>query len=204
MFTRRLILTISCATAMATGLVNAQEFPSQPIRIVIPYAPGGGSDILARPVAVDMSQRLKQPVIIDNKGGAGGNIGAQFVARSAPDGYNLMMANNSHVINQFIYKNPGFEMGDLAPVSLVGTSPIIVVVHKSSPVQSLADFVALARKNPGKLNFGSAGVGTPGHLAPLLFNKQADIKVVHIAYKGSGPATQKWLDKSEQRDKWKL
>ena len=114
-------LTISCAMVMAVGLVNAQEFPSQPIRIVIPYAPGGGSDILARPVAVDMSQRLKQTVIIDNKGGAGGNIGAQFVARSAPDGYNLMMANNSHVINQFIYKNPGFEMGDLAPVSLVGT-----------------------------------------------------------------------------------
>ena len=194
MLTRRL-MTISCAMVMAVGLVNAQEFPSQPIRIVIPYAPGGGSDILARPVAVDMSQRLKQPVIIDNKGGAGGNIGAQFVARSAPDGYNLMMANNSHVINQFIYKNPGFEMGDLAPVSLVGTSPIIVVVHKSSPVQSLADFVSLARKNPGKLNFGSAGVGTPGHLAPLLFNKQADIKVVHIAYKGSGPATLALLQK---------
>ena len=124
MLTRRL-MTISCAMVMAVGLVNAQEFPSQPIRIVIPYAPGGGSDILARPVAVDMSQRLKQPVIIDNKGGADGNIGAQFVARSAPDGYNLMMANNSHVINQFIYKNPGFEMGDLASVSLVGTSPII-------------------------------------------------------------------------------
>ncbi len=182
--------------ALAAGLSGAQEFPAQPIHMVIPYAPGGGSDILARPIGADMAQRLKQSVVIDNKGGAGGNIGAQLVARSNPDGYTILMANNSHTINPFIYKSPGFDMTtDFAPISLVGTSPVIVVVHKSLPVNSVAEFVALAQKRPGQLNFGSAGTGTPGHLASLLFNKQAGINLVHVAYKGSGPATLALLQK---------
>ena len=186
----------SLVLVFAAGWCGAQDFPSQPIRIVIPYAPGGGSDILARPIGVDMTQRLKQPVVVDNRGGAGGNIGAQQVARSAPDGYTLLMANNSHTINPFIYKNPGYDMAaDFAPITLVGTSPVIVVVHKSVPANSIAEFVALAQKNPGKLNFGSAGIGTPGHLASLLFNKQAGINMVHVAYKGSGPATMALLQK---------
>lgn len=181
---------------MGVGFSAAQGFPSQPIRIVIPYAPGGGSDILARPVAQDMSERLKQSVIVDNKGGAGGNIGAQLVARSAPDGYNLLMANNSHAINPFIYKTPGYDLAaDFAPISLVGTSPAIVVVHKSVPANTIAEFVALAQKSPGKLNAATAGIGTPGHLASLLFNKQAGINLVHVAYKGSGPATMALLSK---------
>jgi tripartite-type tricarboxylate transporter receptor subunit TctC len=114
---------------------------------VIPYAPGGGSDILARPVAADMTQRLKTPVVIDNKPGAGGNIGAQLVAQAQPDGHTLLMANNSHVINPFIYKNAGFDLDkEFVPVSLVGTSPAVVVVHRSLPVNTLAEFVALARK----------------------------------------------------------
>ena len=162
----------------------------QPIRIVIPYAPGGGSDILARPVSIDMGQRLKQSVIVDNKGGAGGNIGTQLVSHATADGYTLLLANNSQVVNTFIYKNAGYDMEkNFTPVTLLGTSPVIVVVNKSLGVGTLAEFVALAKKNPGKLNFGSPGVGTPGHLATLLFNKQADINVVHVAYKGSGPTT---------------
>lgn len=174
----------------------AQDFPEKPIRIVIPYAPGGGSDILARPMAPEMSDRLKQPVVIDNKGGAAGNIGAQLVARSEPDGYTLLMANNSHTINPFLYKNPGYDMAvDFVPISVVGTSPVIVVVHKAVPAASLREFVALALKSPGKLNFGSPGVGTPGHLASLLFNKVAGISLVHVAYKGSGPTTMALLQK---------
>ena len=181
---------------LAFGQSIAQEFPVKPIRIVIPYAPGGGSDILARPLAPEMSARLTQPIVIDNKGGAAGNIGAQLVARAEPDGYTLLMANNSHTINPFIYKNPGYDMAaDFAPISLVGTSPVIVVVHKGVPVSSLREFVALALKNPGKLNFGSPGVGTPGHLASLLFNKVAGIHLVHVAYKGSGPTTMALLQK---------
>ena len=187
---------LSFVLALVTGLSLAQEFPSQAIRIVIPYAPGGGSDILARPIAPDMAQRLKQTVVIENKSGAGGNIGTQLVAQARPDGYTLLMANNSQVINPFIYAKPGYDMAaDFAPITLVGTSPVIVVVHKAVPATSIREFIALAQKNPGKLNFGSPGVGTPGHLASLLFNKQAGINLVHVAYKGSGPTTLALLQK---------
>jgi tripartite-type tricarboxylate transporter receptor subunit TctC len=170
--------------------VHGQDFPAQTIRLVIPYAPGGGSDILARPVAQEMQDKLKQPVVVDNRGGAGGNIGAQMVARSAPDGYTLLVANNSHTINPFIYKEPGYDMAaDFAPISLLATSPAILVVPEASPAKTTADLVALAKKKPGSLNFGSPGVGTPGHLASVLFNKQAGIEATHIAYKGTGPTT---------------
>ena len=189
-------LLLSFALALAAGLSPAQDFPAQPIRIVIPYAPGGGSDILARPIAPDMAQRLKQAVIIENKAGAGGNIGTQMVARSKPDGYTLLMANNSQAINPFIYANPGYDMAaDFAPITLVGASPVIVVVNKAVPANTIQELIALAQKNPGKLNFASPGVGTPGHLASLLFNKQAGINLVHIVYKGSGPATLAVLQK---------
>ena len=191
----RILLSLALLQA-ACGLTYAQDYPTKPIRIVIPYAPGGGSDMLARPIAPDMSERLKQPVVIDNKAGAAGNIGTQMVAQAEPDGYTLLMANNSQAINPFIYKNPGYDLAaDFAPISLVGTSPAIVVVHKSSPATTLREFVTLAQKNPGKLNFGSPGAGTPGHLASLLFNKLAGINLVHVAYKGSGPTTMALLQK---------
>jgi tripartite-type tricarboxylate transporter receptor subunit TctC len=182
-----------CTLLLGVGLaasVAAQEFPSQPIKMIIPYAPGGGSDILARPVAQDMQEKLKQPVVVDNRGGAGGNVGAQVVAKAAPDGYTLLVANNSHTINPFIYKEPGYDMAtDFAPVSVLATSPAILVVPERSPAKTLDDLVALAKKKAGSLNFGSPGVGTPGHLASVLFNKQAGIEATHIAYKGTGPTT---------------
>lgn len=178
------------------NLVVAQEFPSKPIRIVIPYAPGGGSDILARPAAPIMGELLKQSIVIENKGGAAGNIGAQLVASSAADGYTLLLANNSQVINPFIYKNPGYNMAtDFEPISLLGTSPVIIVVNKSLGISSLKELVDLALKNPGKLNFGSPGAGTPGHMANLLFNQKANLKMTHIPYKGSGPTTLALLQK---------
>ena len=191
----RIVLSYALALTFSAQ-ASAQEFPVKPIHIVIPYAPGGGSDILARPLAPDLSERLKQAVVIDNKPGAAGNIGTQGVARAEPDGYTLLMANNSQTINPFIYRSPGYDMAaDFAPISLVGTSPVIVVVHKSVPATTLREFVALAQKSPGKLNFGSPGVGTPGHLASLLFNKLAGINLVHVAYKGSGPTTMALLQK---------
>lgn len=185
--TRRVCISLllgfcSCA------LVHAQEFPTQAIRLVIPYAPGGGSDILTRPVAQEMQEKLKQPVVVDNRGGAGGNIGAQQVARAAPDGYTLLVANNSHIINPFIYKEPGYDFAaDFAPISLLATSPAILVVPEASPAKSMGELIALGKKKG--LNFGSPGVGTPGHLASVLFNKQAGIDATHIAYKGTGPTT---------------
>ena len=191
---RRFLLPLVLAAAGASA--TAQPFPAQPIRIVIPYAPGGGSDILARPVGADMAVRLKQAVVIDNRSGAGGNIGTQYVSIAKPDGYTLLLANNSQAVNPFIYKSPGYDMAnDFAPITLLGTSPAIVVVHVSLPANTLGEFVALAKKASGKLNFGSPGVGTPGHLATLLFNKQAGIDLTHIAYKGSGPTTAALLKK---------
>ena len=177
-------------------LLAAQDFPSKPIRIVIPYAPGGGSDILARPTAPIMADLLKQSVLIDNKGGASGNIGTQLVASSAADGYTLLLANNSQVINPFLYKNPGYNMAtDFEPISLLGTSPVIIVVNKSLGINTLKEMVDLANKNPDKLNFGSPGAGTPGHMANLLFNQKANLKMTHIPYKGSGPTTMALLQK---------
>lgn len=196
MLKRTLFSCVLALTASLCGPAFAQEYPNAPIHIVIPYAPGGGSDILARPVGVYIEGSLKQPVVVDNKGGAGGNIGAEFVARSAPNGYTLLLANNSQVINQFVYKKPGYDMEkDFVPVSLLGTSPTVVVVHKSVPVTSIRELIDYAQKNAGKLNFSSAGVGTPGHLAGLLFNKQANTNIVHVAYKGTGPAILALLQK---------
>ena len=191
---KRLFLALGAAFTAAAAV--AQDFPSQTIRIIIPYAPGGGTDILARPVAKSMEEAFKQPVIIDHKPGAGGNIGAEMTARSAPNGYTLVMANNSHTINPFVYSKPGYDMErDFAPVAVVGTSPTILVVHKAVPVSTLRELVDYAKSRPGKLNFSSAGVGTPGHLAGLLFNRQSGIDVAHIAYKGTGPAVMALLQK---------
>jgi tripartite-type tricarboxylate transporter receptor subunit TctC len=189
-----------CVVFLATAAIaNAQDFPTQPIRVVIPYQPGGGSDVLARPITPVMGELLKQPVIIDNKGGAGGNIGAQLVAKAAADGHTLLLANNSHAINPFIYPNPGYDLAaDFAPISLIATSPVIVVVHKSTPINTLAEFIAAAKKEPGKLNYGSPGVGTPGHMASALFFKSAGLDLVHIVYKGSGPTTMALLQKEIQ------
>ena len=183
-------LALAVFLAASVAGAAAQDFPTQPVRVVIPYAPGGGSDILMRPIAPLMAERLKQSIVIDNRAGAGGNIGAQQVAHAPPDGHTLLMANNSHTVNPYIYKDAGYDLStQFAPISLVGTSPLIVVVHKSVPVRTLAELVALAQAAPGKLNFGSPGVGTPGHLAAVLFNKQAGVDALHIAYKGSGPTT---------------
>lgn len=123
-------------------------------------------------------------------GGRNGNIGTLFVANAPGDGYNLLVANNSQVINAFAYKSPGYDMEeDFAPLTLLGTAPVLIVIHKDVPANNLKEFVEYARKNPGKLNMSTAGGGTPGHLANLLFNKQAGLKMTHIPYKGSGPAT---------------
>lgn len=183
-------MLIGVLFALGTGSqAHAQEFPTQTIKMVIPYAPGGGTDILARPVAQELQDKLKQPVVVDNRGGAGGNIGAAAVAKSAPDGYTLLVANNSHTINPFIYKDPGYDMAvDFAPVSVLATSPAILVIPESSPARTTADLVALAKKKGG-LNFGNPGVGTPGHLATVLLVKQAGIDATHVSYKGTGPTT---------------
>jgi tripartite-type tricarboxylate transporter receptor subunit TctC len=186
---RRAVLLAAAALPVA-GLARGQEAAGGTTRIVIPYAPGGGSDILARPILPKLTERLRQAVIVDNRPGAAGNLGAAQVARAAPDGLTLLLANNSHTINPFMYRNVGYDLAQgFEPISLLGTSPLIVVVPESVPVRSIADLVALAKQRPGALNFGSPGAGTPGHLAAALFNTLAGINSVHVSYPGSGPTT---------------
>lgn len=186
---RRAMLAAAAALPLARH-ARAQDATGAPIRIVIPYAPGGGSDILARPILPLLTETLRQPVIVENRPGAAGNLGAAQVGRAVPDGLTLLMANNSHTINPFIYRNVGYDLArGFEPISVVGTSPLIVVVPASVEARSIADLVALARARPGALNFGSPGAGTPGHLAAALFNTLLGLDAVHVSYQGSGPTT---------------
>lgn len=196
---RTLLAALGAAALAAPGSAGAQQPSGQPIRIVIPYAPGGGSDILARPILPILSEALRQPVIVDNRAGAAGNLGAAYVQRAAPDGLTLLMANNSHTINPFLYRNAGYDLArGFEPISLVGTSPLIVVVPSSVPANTIGELVALARSRPGALNFGSPGAGTPGHMAAALFNTLLGLDAVHVTYQGSGPTTMALLQAQVQ------
>jgi tripartite-type tricarboxylate transporter receptor subunit TctC len=178
----------ACAT-LAAGLAHAQDYPSHAIHVVVPFPPGGGGDVLMRPFGKKLGEILGQPVIIDNRGGANGNIGAETVAKAAPDGYTLLLANNSLPISVTLYSKLGFNpVKDLTGVSLVADTPSALVVHPSVPVHSIAELIALAKAKPGTLNYGSAGTGSTPHLAVALLDKEAGIQMVHVPYKGSGPA----------------
>jgi tripartite-type tricarboxylate transporter receptor subunit TctC len=180
---------VAIALAASLSPAMAQDYPTHPIRIVSPYPPGGTTDILARMLAPKLSAALGQPVIVDNKAGASGNIGTELVARSKPDGYTLLLGNNTGVvINQNLYKLNINPAEDLAPVALVGLVPCALYVHPSVPANSVAEFVALVKKSPGKYSFASAGSGSPQHLAGEMINIAFGLDLVHIPYKGSGPA----------------
>jgi tripartite-type tricarboxylate transporter receptor subunit TctC len=186
---RRAFLALG-AGCMAAAPALAQQAGRGPLQLIIPYAPGGGSDVLARPLAPVLSDRLQQPVVIENRGGAAGNIGTAAVAHAAPNGGMALIANNSQVINPYLYRDAGYDVArDFAPVALMATTPVVLVVPAAVPARSVADLLALARRQPGGLNFGSPGAGTPGHLAAVLFGQEAGIPLVHVPYRGSGPTT---------------
>jgi tripartite-type tricarboxylate transporter receptor subunit TctC len=168
----------------------AQTYPTKPIRIIVPFAPGGGSDILSRILGPKLTKSWGQSVIVDNRGGAGGIVGTEMVAKAPPDGYTLTMGYiGTHAINPSLYPKLSYDpVKDFAPVALVAAMPNILVVHPSLPVKSVQELIALAKSKPGELNYGSGGVGTAPHLAGELFNYMAGVKMVHIPYKGSGPA----------------
>ncbi len=164
-------------------------FPDKPVRIIVPFAPGGGTDLVARSMTVVMGQELGQPVIIDNKPGAGTVIGTDTAAKSAPDGYTMVMATVAHVVNPSIQpKLPYNHDKAFAPVMLVGVSPNVLVVRASSPHKSVKDVIAAAKASPGKLSFASQGAGTSAHLAGELFKTLTDTNLIHIPYRGAGPA----------------
>jgi tripartite-type tricarboxylate transporter receptor subunit TctC len=185
----------SCVACLAAALVcmtaaHAQPaYPQKPIRLVVPFPPGGGTDILARLFGQKMSETLGQPIIIDNRPGAGGTIGTDIAAKAPPDGYTLILVSGSHAINPGLYqKLPYDSVSDFAPITQIATSPGILVVNPSLPVKSVKDLIALARAKPGQINYASAGSGTPPHLAGELFKVMAKIDMVHVPYKGNAPA----------------
>lgn len=177
---------------LACGPVAAADYPSHPLSLVVGFTPGGPSDVLARVVGKKLDQILGQPVVIDNRPGAGGNIAAEVVARAAPDGYTLLMGNNSILAtNAVLYKKVAFDPEkDFEPIALIGSQANILVVNPNVPARSLAELIALAKANPGKLNFASSGHGAAAHLAGELFKSRAGVDIVHVAYKGGAPALQ--------------
>ena len=168
----------------------ADVFPSRPVRMIIPFPPGGGTDALARPIAQKLSELWGQQVIVDNRAGAGGIIGAQATARAAPDGYTFMLGTNgTHGINQTLYPNLPYDtLRDFTAITQVAIAPNILVIHPSVNVSSVQELIALAKAQPGKLNYGSAGSGSNPHLAAEVFKKLAGVDITHVPYKGSGPA----------------
>ena len=177
---------LACAATLSLG----QEFPEKPVRFVVGFTPGGPSDILARAVGQKLGERWKQQVLIENRPGAGGNVAAEAVARSAPDGYTWLLGNNSILAtNQTLYGRLTYDpVKDFAPVSLVAVQPNILVVNPQVPANSVAELISLARKQPGKLNYASSGSGAAAHLAGELFKTMAGVDLVHVPYKGAQPA----------------
>lgn len=168
----------------------AQAYPSRPIRLVLPYPPGGGSDTIARPLAQKLSESLGQQVVVENRGGASGNIGMEYAARAAPDGYTLVFALTAQLaVNPGLYARVPYDpVKDYAPITLLGTGAYILVVHPSLPVKSLKELIALAKARPGQIAYSSSGNGSGGHLAAELMDSMAGIKLLHVPYKGGGPA----------------
>lgn len=166
----------------------AHAYPDKPVRLVVGFAPGG-SDLSARVVAQKLSQLWEQPVIVDNRAGAAGNIGADLVAKAAPDGYTLLLCVNSYTINASVYRNLTWDLlRDFAPIGRYAASPMVVVVNDKMPVKTLTDLLAYAKANPGRLNYGSAGAGTAPHLAVELFSNKTGVEMTHVPYKGSAPS----------------
>ena len=181
---------MAAAFVLAAMAAHAQDYPSRPIRLIVPYPPGGPVDIMGRFTGQKLGELLGVQVVVDNRAGANGNIAGEIVARSSPDGYTLVMgANGVIAVNPSLYRKMPFDpQKDLAPISLVGTGPLMRVVHPTVPAQSVADFISLAKGKPGGINYASSGSGSTAHLCSELLRSMAQIEIVHVPYKGAGPA----------------
>jgi tripartite-type tricarboxylate transporter receptor subunit TctC len=181
----RIRLSLLCSGLVLASVVSAQDYPNRNVRMIIPFAPGGATDVLARMVAQKLYDRWGQIVIAENRVGASGNIGAEAVVRSAPDGYTLLMGGAPHAINMSLFSNLRYDLGkDLTAITAVANFPSLIALHPSVPVKSVTDLIALAKARPGALNFGSAGNGSPNHLCIELFKTMAHVDMTHIPYKG--------------------
>ena len=187
---RRILESIVAVAAMTSALLGfAQDYPTKPIRIVVPFAAGGPADIYARFIGARLTDALGQPVVVDDRPGAGSIIGTDLVAKSAPDGYTLLMMSNTHTVNETLIPNRPYQlMRDFVPVATINYSDLVLVVHPSTGFTSVAELVRFAKANPGKLNYASSGPGTPYHMAGELFKAMAGVDIVHVPYKGSSGA----------------
>jgi tripartite-type tricarboxylate transporter receptor subunit TctC len=187
----RLVLALAFAIA-GVEHCQAQSYPTRAVMLVLGFAPGGPSDVMARIFGKKLEQILGRPVVIENRSGAGGNIAAEFVARAAPDGHTLLLANSGILAaNASLYKKIGFDpVKDFAPITLVGAQANVLVVNPSVPARTLAELIAYAKANPGKMNFASGGHGSSPHLAAELLKARADVNIAHVSYRGTGPALQ--------------
>jgi len=178
-------------SVLLTGSASwgADDFPSKPIRIVVAYAPGGGNDLFARVLAKRLTETLGKTVIVDNRPGANGIIGTKLVAASTPDGYTMILADMAHVTNPFVYSTAQYDpIKDFAPITTLGSAPVILVVHPAVPVRSVGEFIALAKGQSAKITMGSGGTGSTSHIAGELFQIRTGVKLNHVPYKGTGPA----------------
>jgi tripartite-type tricarboxylate transporter receptor subunit TctC len=187
---KNLHLVAAALFLCAAGLAGAQSYPTKSIRIIVPFPPGGGNDTVARAIAEQVSPALGQSIVVDNRPGAGGVIGANEAARSAPDGYTLFLGGvGSHAVNPNLHsKLPYDAVKDFAPITLVASAPSVLVVHPAVPARNIAEFTAYVRANPGKLNYASNGNGSSSHMATVLYEVNAGVKMTHVPYKGLGPA----------------
>jgi len=182
-----LVSLLAAAMTVVPAQAAAQTYPTKPVRLMVPFVPGGNTDIIARVVAPEMSKALGQQLVIENRRGAGSTIGTEVVAKSPPDGYTLLLVSAAHVINPaMIKKLPYDSIRDFAPISVVADVPTAFAIHPTLPVKNVKEFIALAKARPGQLNYSTAGRGTVGHLSAELLSSIAQIKMVHIAYKGTG------------------
>jgi tripartite-type tricarboxylate transporter receptor subunit TctC len=179
----------AAALALVSLTSAAQPYPTRPIRFIVPYPPGGGTDVVARILAEPLTSELGQTIIIDNRGGAAGNVGTEIAARAPADGYNILFTLSSHTINPKLYDKLPFDVErDFVPISMAALIPQILVVNPAVPANNVRELIALAKANPGKLNYASVGTGSPGHIAGELFKLKTGVDIVHVPYKGGGPA----------------
>ena len=181
-------MILVCAVALCSGMTAAQTYPSKPVRLIIPFPPGGSNDIVGRFIATKLTERLGKQVVADNRGGAGGVIGTEAAAKAEPDGHTLLIISSAYAINTSLYKLPYDPVKAFAPIGKVGTGPNVFAVHPGVPVNSVKEFIALAKEKPGQLNFASAGVGSFQHLGSELFKSMTGVDVGIVQFKGGGPA----------------
>ncbi len=184
------VIAVIAAAGGADALAQGSAYPNRPLRFIVPYAAGGNGDIVSRIIAQKLITQIGQQIVIDNRGGAGGNIGAELAARAAPDGYSIMLGTNTHVINMSLFAKLPYDIQrDFAPISLATSAPMVLVIHPSLPAKTVKEFIALAKAHPNKLNFGTGGSGSSAHVITELFRSMAGVQLTHVAYKGVAQAT---------------